>query len=104
MKEQMHVSGLGEASLPWFIADATASVPNASSDNGNNNEMEEDRAKRRLTVPSAANKRHNHCDVVTKQIKELVKANAEVYAMVMPQLDQILENATFLHNASSSKK
>ena len=54
-------------------------------------------------VPSAPNKRYNHCDMVTKQIKEMVIPNWEVYAMVMPQLNQILENGLFLHEGSCSK-
>eukprot|EP00956_Cyclotella_meneghiniana_P037642 scaffold142024_cov33-Cyclotella_meneghiniana.AAC.2 len=66
--------------------------------------MEENHTKRRQVqaVPSAPNN-CNHCDVVTKQIKEMVIANGEVYAMVMPQLNQILENGLFLHESSCSK-
>ena len=99
----MHVSGLGDASLPWFIAGAVAPVPTAASENGNDATMEDDQCKKRQAVPSAPSRRYNNCDVVTKQIKELVKANEEVYAMVMPQLNQILDNARFLHTSSSKK-
>eukprot|EP00956_Cyclotella_meneghiniana_P026661 scaffold58164_cov43-Cyclotella_meneghiniana.AAC.5 len=103
MTEQMHINGLGNASLPWFIAGAMAPVRTAASENGNNATMEEDQWKKKRAVPSASGRRYHNVGVITKQIKELAKMNEEVYAMVMPQLDQILNNAMFL-NTSSSKK
>ena len=109
MVEQMHINGLGNVSLQWFIAGAVAPVPTAASENGSNaateeeEEKEDDQCKKRQAVPSAPGRRYHNVDVITKKIKELAQTNEEVYAnaMVMPQLDQILNKATmFLHTSS----
>jgi hypothetical protein len=42
--------------------------------------------------------------VITRELKELAKHNPNVYEMIFPQLEEMLENAKMVHNTTSPNK
>jgi hypothetical protein len=54
-------------------------------------------------IPAPARRFHDCTMIVAKQIGQLCKESADVYKMVMPQLNKILEDEVYLKRSSSSK-
>ena len=99
LQDQMHVVGLGNESVPRFLLPEATTVTKSTASNEGNDEQAIPKPKR---IPAPARRFHD-CEIVAKQIGQLCKESADVYKMVMPQLNKILENAVYLKRSSSSK-
>lgn len=109
----MEIDGLGDESLPSFLTSANVASSSGSmvaigGDNANvqedNTELDEEVSSReKVKVPSTQNKRYNGIMSVCSRLAELGKKDADVYKMIKPQLDQMVDNCMLVRNCSSSK-
>jgi len=90
---------LGCDSLPRFLNPASVLL---------NEEVNTEEAKGvkegpcKFSVPTNKSKIYNSAISLTTRICELAKFDADVFRMVMPQLDQMYQNCMFLRNSKSS--
>jgi len=114
MVNLMEIDGLGDESLPSFLtstncASSSGSIAmggdNAVDDNAeeDNTELDEVVSRKKVTVPSNKTKRYNGIMSVCTRIAELAKQDEDVYEMVRPQLDQMVDNCMLVRSCSSSK-
>ena len=109
----MEIDGLGDESLPSFLTSANVASSSSSmvaigSDNANVQEDyteldEEVSSRKKVKVPSTQTKRYNGIMSVCSRLAELGKNDADVYKMIKPQLDQMVDNCMLVRNCSSSK-
>ena len=92
------IANLGCDSLPRFLNPASVLL---------NEEVNTEEAKRveeepcKFSVPTNKSKRYNSAISLTTRICELAKVDADVFRMVMPQLDQMYQNCMLVRNSKS---
>jgi hypothetical protein len=100
MIDTMAIDGLGKESLPRFLS---RHIPQSDVDE-DTNKAGQVKKRGRIRALSNKTKRHNTIDVITRELKELAKHDPNVYEMIFPQLEEMLENAKMVHNTSSPNK
>jgi len=93
----MKIDGLMGASLPAFFS----SEPNPIAKNNDHDTTET--SPKKLSVPTNKVKRFNAVNAVAGRICDMVKHDAEVFKMVMPQLQQMYQNCMLMRGSKSEK-
>lgn len=118
--DMMRVPGLGDASLPVFLANTSHSEPTAvatvaaaplaaatASANGDGDNSDDDDSSVEVTLrvkaPSSKVARYNAANTLAGRIVGLCKEDPKVFEMVMPMFQQVYQNSMMLRTNTSDR-
>jgi hypothetical protein len=113
--DMMRVPGLGNASLPDFLANTSHTEPTAvaaaplaaASANGDGDNSDDDDSSVEVTrivkAPSSKTARYNAANTLAGRIVALCKEDPKVFEMVMPMFQQVYQNSMMIRTNTSDR-
>lgn len=102
MIEMMEIPGLGDASLPAFLA-TSAAASEATEQQIDQDDADDAEMETRVFAPKRMDKRYTDTNTVASKIVDMAKRDPKVYEMVLPQLQKMYQNCVMLLGNKSEK-